>query len=344
MGRLRAGPGGAGPASLLAWGLAVCVALTASGGELAADEPGRTPRALFEDAVALDEAGEAYAALEAYRAAIAADPSARFAARAAARVRALELLVGDPGLAALEAVRRDYPTIGAEEALRRAEAILGGVPAPSAPARAAIHDWLASEYALGARDPSRAVHHWTAIAADPEVAPGSVESALVNAARAAESAEDLRRVRDAIHRTRAARADLSPGDVDRALDEVRDTLQRRAVRPLSAAAITLLAMLALTRRSPLTPWSRSAGPFALMVWLFAGGAALSARWEPGYALPFVLALPAVAAVHLLGRAASPGSDGGPWTRALTGLIIALATFGSVFLVFDAFDRAAILGL
>lgn len=306
------------------------------------DPTPRTGAELFAAAVEADEAGDLRRALELYREAIAVDPSARFAARAFARARALEPLTVDPALEALDAIKRDYVAIGSDEAVRRAEALLGtdGITTEGV---VALRRWLAAEYEHVQEDPARAVEHHLAIAVLDDAEPGEVETALTLAGRAAFTGDALRRVRDITNEVLARRSDLDPAGLARARDEVRDELQRRALRPLSVVALVLLVALTTRRRS----WNRAAfrpWSIALLVYAFLAGAALSQRWEHGYTAPFLLALPATAIVHMMALGSRPSPDASASNRLSTAALVACATFGAIFLVFDAFDRAAIFGL
>jgi len=99
------------------------------------------------DGNAADAARDWPAALAAWSACAAADPEGRDGRYCATRAAALAPHVADgfAGWGALEAVRRDYRTLGSQAAIDRIEAALAA--APEGPAAAAMRVWLANERA-----------------------------------------------------------------------------------------------------------------------------------------------------------------------------------------------------
>lgn len=321
------------------WWTLLAIAALLVGAATAEAEAGNA-RDIFEQAVAADDNGDVRTAIELYRSAIEADPSARFAARALARVRALEPLANDRTLEELADILREYERIGSRDATDRAEGLLES--AGTVEAEIAIRDWLGNEYAAVQNDEDRAIAHFHAIARMNSAPPGAVETALVSAARAARTNEERRLVAAAIDEAVDRRDDLDPAGVATARDENEEALRRAFLRPAAGASLVLLGLVAALRRRQ--PRSTTKRDLAVLAYVFGVGAVLAEQWEHGYALSFACALPAVAVVHLMGRLGRPDDDASRLDRAATGSLIAAATFAAVFLTFDALGNASVFGL
>lgn len=295
---------------------------------------------LYQAARAAEDAEDLVEALDLYRRAIEADPSARWASRVIAKIRALERATADPAVAALEALKSTYDD--PDEALREAEALLD--IATTDPGRAEVHLWIASQHRLITGDPVAAVDHYVAVARLEGAPPGQIEQAVLMAARSAHTPEQLRFVRGVIEDVAATRPDVDPDGLVRPRDEIADALLRRIVRPVSAVALVTLLALFIRRRGWRELRTVRIAALALIVYVFVTGAWLSHRWEHGYAHAFLTATGTALAAHALARGARPADDAPQWERVATGLVVALASFGAIYLVFDAFDRQAIFGL
>ena len=312
------------------------------GGATAADVAPSAPpgaQALWRQARALDEAGDLAGARARYEQAIAAQPSARFAARAIARVRAIDALLAlnDPAAAALRDVQARYLQLGSDAALAEAERLLRD--AASDAARGRLELWIAEEHESKGRH-SEAVPRYVRVLTNPEAVRDDVVRAGVQGARIASTVAEVRAVRGAV-RAALAREGIPRAPLLTALDDLQDTQLRRVARPASVASVVALLAVFLARRG----WRRLGGVrvsiLALLVYAAVGGAVLSERWEHDHGLPFALVGLSLIAVHILTVGAAPGRG---WPRAALLVLSVLATVGAMYIVLDMFGESALIGL
>lgn len=291
---------------------------------------------------AADASGNAAEARDLYRAAIAADPSARSASQALARIRALDAILGpgDPALLELSAAQRAYATAGSEATIRRVEAAL---PTASPAVRATLELWLATEYADVAHDVDAANAHYLAVIEDPAAPPQDVIRAAVAGVRATTKNSHLRSLRSAIQ-TAALRDDIDADALATPIDEASDVLLRTWLRPPAVAAVVALIALAAVGRAWRHLGIVSPRVAAMFAYLGVSTAVLAERWEHGSA-PTMLALAAALfVVHVLSKSAAPAVAAHPKARAALAATAAAASLGATFLVLDALGQQAIIGL
>lgn len=297
---------------------------------------------LYREAREADDAGEFERAATLYRDAIALQPSARWASRTIARLRALDRLNADPAVAALDALKADFDRENPGEHIAAAEALID--TATTDQGRAAVHLWLGLQKArfLDRRD--QAIDHFVAASQPEGATPSQVESALLYGVREARTWDQNIRMRQAVIHAQTHRTDLDSDALVTPRDEVDDAIFGRIALPTSWVAVALLSLLFVVRRG----WQHRGHvhrfALGLLVYAFAVGGIAAERWEHGYAPPFFAAIGVALIVHVLSVGVRPTDDAGRANRFATAFAIACGTVGAYYIVFDLFEHQAVFGL
>lgn len=329
--------------SSVTWALAAVLALTMlAPGRAHAEAPPETPAEYYQRGVTLDEAGDYEAAWEHYRRAVDADPGARFARRARARMDAIRRITASPVTEALDALRRDYASLTPTERHRRGQAIVDRAERPDDAYAARM--WLAGELAFSGGAPESIVRLALEAARLPDRTPGELEIALVEAARGADTTTRRVEVLRAIGELQRQYPEAPDSAFRIAREEARDGIGRDVAFPLSVVASLALVGLAAVRRRP----GRFGRPFwkraAFIAYFFGAGALLGENWEHGHAGAFLSAAPVMVVVHALSGLAAPTEDAGTADRLASAGVIGAATLGAIYLIFDAWGHNALFGL
>lgn len=326
--------------------------LVASGGS-DASQAAEAGALLYDLAREADSEGATTLALEAYRAAIAVAPSARWARHAGTRARQLGAAV-DGG--ASDAEGRELAQIRAlldtdrEEALRRATARLTADPSMPPPDRAALLMLAAGELSVR---PERMTEAWELYAelALLDGAPLTLQQAafdrVIFTARGAGRIAETYPLIDSF----SAKHELHPLITARARDELLDHRLRQVADLSIYVTFPLFAALFAYRRgwrglrpAQLREARAWRGAF-FIAWIFGFSAVASEIWFHGNLEALLACIPVVIALHVL--SIGMGRAGAQPSRALViagALIVATTTLSAIYLTMRTYERTAMLGM
>lgn len=304
-----------------------------------------------------DSLSDSSAALEAWRAVVAHYPSARQAAKARARIRALEPRVAQPSATGipdrLDIIRRQRLTLGSDEAIAQVQALLDEAQEP--PDLASLYLWLGDEYLDIRKDYDASRASYLEVIELEGLEPRTYYRALnrlvdigLYSGETGPPARDVDRfirlhpeISDAanIHALRAWAAPMA---------------WRGFVLKLSLIGIALFFVFALSLgawrviRAPKAYGWNPLPAIALLAWLMLGSGFFAEQWDTGFFMTFAIGFLLVSAIHVLSTsaaAAQPAGDSAQRPRIIAlSVLTGWATIAAFYLSIHLNDMHILVGL